>query len=117
MVLLSSAFFEITFTTNFDVVCVPHGMGVTTVIYTVAYIIVYGVCCSIISIIFSILTVRYVKENTISENKQKLKRLTGFAVLLLIGNSFNIVGTSLPLIIAISTPVGGQHETIVNMVM
>ena len=113
MVLLSSAVFEITFTTSLDVVCVPHGMGATTVIYTVAYIIVYGVCCFFISIIFSILTVRYVKENTISENKQKLKHLTGFAVLLLIGNSFNIVGTSLPLIIAISTPVGRQNETIV----
>ena len=60
MVLLSSAFFEITFTTNLDVVCVPHGMGATTVIYTVAYIIVYGVCCFILSIIFTILTVRNV---------------------------------------------------------
>ena len=112
MVLLSSAFFEITFTTN--LVCVPHGMGATTLVYTLAYIIVYGVCCFIISIIFTILTVRYVKENTVSENKQKLKRLCGFAVLLLIGNSFNIAGTSLPLILAISTPVGEEKSTLVT---
>ena len=111
MVLLSSAFFEFTFITN--LVCVPHGMGATTVVYTVAYIIVYGVCCFILSIVFTILTVRYVKENTISENKQKLKRLTGFAVLLLIGNSFNIAGTTLPLILAISTPVGEENNTLV----
>ena len=98
MLLLSSAFFEITFTTN--LVCVPHGMGATTVIYTVAYIIVYGVCCFILSIVFPILTVRYIKENTISKDKQTLKSMTKFAVFLLIGNSLNIVGVSLPLILA-----------------
>ena len=112
MVLLSSAFFEISFTTN--LVCVPHGMGAATIVYTVAYITVYGVCCFILSIVFSILTVRYVKKNTISENKQNLKRMIRFAVLLLIGNSFNIAGTSLPLILAIFTPVGEEKNTLLT---
>ena len=112
MVLLSSAFFEITFTTN--LVCVPHGMGAATIVYTIAYIIVYGVCCFILSIVFPILTVRYIKETTISENKQTLKRMTRFAVFLLIGNSFNIAGTSSPLILAIFTPVGEGKSTLVT---
>ena len=112
MVLLSSAFFEITFTTN--LACVPHGMGATTLVYAVAYIIVYGVCCFIISIIFNILTVRYVKENTISKDKQALKIMTKFAVFLLIGNAFNVAGTSLPLILAIFTPVGEEKNTLVT---
>ena len=112
MVLLSSAFFQISFTTN--LVCVPHGTGAATIVYTFGYIIMYGVCSFILSIVFSLLSVRYVKKNTISENKQSLKRMTRFTVLLLIGNSFNIVGTSLPLILAISTPVGGSNKTAVT---
>ena len=81
-------------------------MGATTLVYTFAYIIVYGVCCFILGIIFLILTVRYIKENTISKDKQTLRSMNKFAVFLLIGNSLNIVGVSLPLILAISTPGG-----------
>ena len=112
MVLLSSAFFDITFTTN--LACVAHGMGATTLVYTFAYIIVHGVCCFILTIVFPILTVRYIKENTISKDKQTLKIMTKFAVFLLIGNSFNIAGTSLPLILAISTPVDEEKSTLVT---
>ena len=113
MVLLSSAFFEITFTTN--LVCVPHGMGATTLVYTITYIFVYGVCCFILSIVFPILTVRYLKATTISEDKkQTVKRMTRFAVFLLIGNSFNIAGASLPSILAIFTPVGEEKNTLVT---
>ena len=108
MVLLSSNIIEITFTAN--LVCVPHGMGAATIVYAFAYTIMYGVCCFILSTVFPLLTVRYLKATTILENKKSLKRMTRFAVFLLKANSFNIVGTSLPLIFAISTPVGEDND-------
>ena len=110
MVLLSSAFFEITLT-SFSV-CTNHSMGATSIAYAFAYTIVYGVCCFILSIIFPILTVRYIKKNTISKDKQTLKNMIKFSVFLLLGNSFNVVGTSFPLILAAFTPVGEDYESL-----
>ena len=50
----------------------------------------YGVCCFIISIIVPIVTIRYIKKNCISENKEILERMTKFSsTFLLIGNFFN----------------------------
>ena len=111
MVLLSSAFFEITLTSYF--VCTSHTMGATSIAYAFVYIIVYGVCCFIISIIFPILTMEYIKKNTISNDKQTLKSMIKFSAFLLLGNSLNIVGTSFPLLLAAFTPVGEDYEILV----
>ena len=112
VVLLSSAFFEITFTTF--LVCTKHSMGATSIAYAFGYIVVYGVCCFIVSIVFPILTVGYIKKNTISKDKQTLKNMIKFSVFLLLGNSFNVVGTSFPLLLAAFTPVtvGEDYESL-----
>ena len=109
-VLFSSAFFEITLT-SFSV-CSNHSMGAISIAYAFVYIIVYGVCCFILSIIFPTLTVRYIKKNTISKDKQILKSMIKFSVFLLLGNSFNIVGTSFPLLVSAFTPVDEDYESL-----
>ena len=109
-VLFSSAFFEITLTT-FSV-CSNHSKGAISIAYAFGYIIVYGVCCFILSIIFPTLTVRYIKKNTISKDKQILKSMIKFSFFLLLGNSFNIVGTSFPLLVSAFTPVDEDYESL-----
>ena len=109
-VLLSSAFFEISLI-SFSV-CTNHSMGATSIVYAFGYIIVYGVCCFILSIVFPTLTVRYIKKYTISKDKQTLKNMIKFSVFLLLGNSFNIVGSSFPLLLAAFTPVGEDYESL-----
>ena len=73
-----------------DYVCEPRPI----IEYAISFIIVYGVCCFLISIIVPIVTVRYIKKNCISENKETLKRMTKFSLFLLIGNFFNMIGIS-----------------------
>ena len=111
MVLLSPVFFEITLTSYF--VCTSHTMGATSIAYTFGFIIVYGVGCFILSIIFPILTMGYIKKNTMSNDKQTLKSMIKFSVFLLLGNSLNIVGTSFPLLLGAFTSVGEDYEILV----
>ena len=110
MVLLSSEFFEISSTAN--VVCLTHGMGAATLLYTCFYISVYGMLSYILSIILPILTARYIKKNSISENKQSLKNMTTFSIFLLVGNSFSLIGTSLPLVLSAVTRIGEEYDTL-----
>ena len=88
-------------------------MGAISIFYAFGYIIVYGVCCFIISIVFPILTIGYIKKYTISKDKQTLKSMIKFSVFLLLGNSFNVGGTSFPLLLAAFTPVGEDYEILV----
>ena len=64
--------------------------------YAISFIIVYGVCCFVISIIVPVVTIRYIKKNCISENKETLKRMTKFSIILLIGSFFNVMGNIVP---------------------
>lgn len=103
-VLFSPVFVNINFEYSDD--CVAHGNGISTLIYSFGYIIVYGVCSFAISIIFPILTIRYVKKNSIKENRKTLKGMIKFSVFLLIGNAINITGVSLPILFATFSPTG-----------
>ena len=109
-VLLSSAFFEITLTSF--LVCTNHTMGATSIAYAFGYIIVYVVCCFILSIVFPTLTVRYIKKYTISKDKRTLKNMIKFSVFLLLGNSFNAVSVCFPLSVSAFTPVGEDYESL-----
>ena len=89
MVLFSRAFFS---NISSDYVCEPR----PPIEYVISFIIVYGVCCFVIGIIVPIVTIRYIKKNSISENKDTLKRMTKFSIFLLIGNFFNVMGNIVP---------------------
>ena len=110
MVLFFPAFVEITLLEG--TVCAAHGTGAVSIVYSFSYIIVYGVCCFILSVVFPILTVQYIRKNSISENKQTLKRMTKFAVFLLVGNSINFIGVSLTMLLATFAPLGKEYQTL-----
>ena len=110
MVIFLPVFVEITFSAGG--VCKPHGTGAASIVYSFSYIIVYGVCCFILSIVFPILTVQYMRKHTISENKQILKSMTKFAVFLLVGNSANSIGVSLEILLATFAPLGEDSRTL-----
>ena len=110
MVIFFPVFVEITFSAG-DV-CAARGTGAVTIVHTFSYIIVYGICCFVLSIVFPILTVQYIKKNSISENKQTLKGMTKFAVFLLVGNSVNLIGVSLTILLATFAPLGEDYHTL-----
>ena len=111
MVQFSPAVLNITFI--FNHICIPHSVGPATFINSFFFIFVYGVCCFVISIIVPIITVRYMKKNCISENKDTLTRMNKFSVFLLVGNFFNMMGISLPILLAIFIPVVEENRTLV----
>ena len=111
MIQFSPAVLNITFV--FNHICIPHSTGPATFINSFFFIIVYRVCCFVISIIVPILTVRYIKKNCISENKETLKRMNKFSIFLLVGNFLNMMGISLPILLAISIPVVEENRTLV----
>ena len=110
MVIFFPVFIEITFSAG-DV-CAAHGTGAVTIVYTFSYIIVYEVCCFILSIVFPILTVQYIRKNSISENKQTLKGMIKFAAFLLVVNSANFIGTSLTILFGTFSPIGEDDQTL-----
>ena len=110
-VLLSPSFLQITFPNNY--VCITHLTGAATIIHSSFFIIVYGSFSFVPSIVFPILTARIVKKCCISENKETLKGMATFSVFLLLGNSFNMIGITLPVFLAIFTPLGEVNFTLV----
>ena len=111
MLLWSNLFLTVTFGSN--VICVPHGNSDAGIVYTFGYLVVYGLSSLIISIIFPILTIQYVKNNSISGNKPILKRMIKFSIFLLIGNSINLIGTAVASILAAFTPFGEKNDTVI----
>ena len=107
VVIILPEFLEITFHGGHD--CAVHGRGATTIVYAIFYITAYGLCSFVPSIIFPILTLRFIKRNTITGNKQVLQGMVKFAVFLLIGNSLNLVGISTPLLLITFAPSGEEH--------
>ena len=102
-VLLCPVFIKITFPFNFT--CVTHSTGAATFIHSSFFIIVYGLCCFVLSILFPILTARYIRKNSISENKEAFKRMVKFSVFLLTENFINMIGISIPLFLSNLIPV------------
>ena len=104
ILLFSPHFLKISFIHNDD--CVAHGNGATTVVFTFTFIVLYGICCFIVSITFPILTIKYVRKNIIVESKNMLTGMVKFSIFLLLGNSINFTGASLPLLFATFSPMG-----------
>ena len=109
-VLLSPIFIKITFSFNF--VCITHSAGPATFIHSSFFIIVYGLCCFVLSILFPILTARYIRKNSISENKETFKKMVKFSVFLLIENSIHMIGTSVPLLLTNFIPIENNRDLV-----
>ena len=89
--------------------CAPHGKNVTTPVYTFTYIVVYGLSSFTLGVIFPILSVCYVRKHTISGDTQMLKGMIKFAIFLLVGNSMNFIGISIPILFATFAPSGDEY--------
>ena len=110
--LFSSDVLEITF--HDGSACAPHGRNVTTPVYTFTYIVVYGLSSFILGVIFPTLSICYVRKHTISGNTQMLKGMIKFAIFLLVGNSMNFIGISIPILFATFAPSGDEYYTLVK---
>ena len=104
---VSDGVVRISFTSTY--ICIAHGFGALAIVHTFGYIIVYGVCCFVHSIVFPISTLRYIKKNCIAEKRQTLRNMIKFSIFLLIGNIINLIGVSLPLLLGTFSPVGEEY--------
>ena len=112
VVLFSPSFLQITFPNNY--VCIFHSAGPASFIHSSFFVIVYGFFSYVLSIVFPILTARYIKKNCIGENKEMLKRMTKFSAFLLLGISFNMIGMALPIMyLGYFTPLGEENFTLI----
>jgi hypothetical protein len=111
-VLFSHIFMRITFLDGDD--CAAHGQGTTTIVYTFAYILVYVAFSFVISIVFPIITVVYIRNHTISDNSHMLHGMIKFAFLLLLGNIMNAIGISIPILFATFAPSGQMYYVLVK---
>ena len=88
--------------------CSYHGGGPAGFVATFGYFILYGVVSCVVAIIFPILSLVYLKKNTITEERRYLKRMAMFTLFLLVGNTFNSLGQSVPLLVGTFTPLGDR---------
>ena len=91
--------------------CSYHGTGIGAKVGSISYLVVYGVSSFILTIMFSAMTHVYLRNNTLTEDRKGLRRLALFTLCLLVGNVFNSLGQSIPLIIgAFSISYSSQEE-------
>ena len=88
--------------------CSYHGAGSVSIAGAFLYLTLYGVVSCVVAIIFPILSLMYLKKNTITEDKIYLKRTALFTLFLLVGNVFNSLGQSIPLLVGAFTPLGDR---------
>ena len=89
--------------------CSYHGAGPATFVGAFSYLILYGVVSCVVTITFPILSLVYLKKNTITEDRRYLKRIILFTLFLLVGNVFNSLGQSIPLLVGAFTPLGDRN--------
>ena len=80
--------------------CVPLPTTESGIAFTIVYCLVFGLICFSITIIFPIITLLYVKKNTLKENNDITTALAKFAFFLLVGNVINILSEILPTVLA-----------------
>jgi hypothetical protein len=93
---------HITFEDN--TTCIPQGSGHWSIVTFLMGAALLMLLPFIISIVFPVLTIVYIKKNIISTNKQTLKRMTKFSLFLLILNGIHISGTFISYSFVIFTP-------------
>ena len=94
--------------------CTAHGENTNALIYAFSYIFVYGLGSFTIAILFPILMVCYIRKHTISGDTQLLKGMVKFAIFLLLGNSMNFIGISIPILFVTFAPSGDEYYTLVK---
>ena len=83
-----------------EVSCVPLLSTESGIAFTIVYCLVFGLVCISITIIFPIITLVYVRKNTLKENSDITTALAKFAFCLLVGNVINILSEIVPTVLA-----------------
>ena len=109
--ILSPNVVDVTFTGSFRSTCSYHGSGPGAFVAAFAYFLVYGVFSFLLTIVFLVLTWVYLKKKTLSQDRRGLRRITLFTLFLLVGNTLNSLGQSIPLIVGAFSPLGQQDYT------
>ena len=95
--LLSAYVVECTYTDSLT--CGPKPINVSSYIYVGLYVFFFGVGSFMVTIIFLVSTLCYIKRHTIPDEEVK-KAMLKFGFFLLIGNGINLLGSSVPPFIA-----------------
>ena len=98
------------FTFNASDACSLYATGVASIIYSFAYITVYGLCSLLITAVSAIFGIVYIKRHTISQDRSILKNMMKFAVFLLLGNTISFIGISIPLLISTFATAGRRSR-------
>ena len=92
--------------------CAAHGTGYKAFIYAFGYTTVYGLLGFTVSVVCPIVTVWFIRHNTISGDLSLVKAMLKFAVFLILGNIINFVGQTTPLLFAAFAPAGKDWYTL-----
>jgi hypothetical protein len=90
--------------------CFLYATGAASIMYTFAYITVYGICGVLITAVSTTLEIVYVKRNTTSQDRSVLKNMVKFATFLLLGNTISFIGISVILLIGAFAPTGMRSK-------
>jgi hypothetical protein len=90
--------------------CAAYGVGAGTYVYTFSFILIYGLASFTVSVVLALLSLRFVVKNTISGDTTLQKGMIKFALFLLIGNTMNFVGISVPHLIIAFVPLDPSSE-------
>ena len=89
------------------VFCFPSNRGVSQAIRTatlVLWVVLSAGLPTVVTITIPIITLCYIRRNTIGEKADYNKRIAKFALFLLIGNIMNIISRALPITLASKSP-------------
>ena len=90
--------------------CAPHVHGASTYAYSTVYLALFGIGSFLLTIIMPIITLVYVKRNSLSDSQPLYKAMAFFALFLLIGNASNFIGQAVPFLLTLFIPQGESHE-------
>ena len=81
--------------------CGPIPTSTASYIYVAFYVLVFGLLSFIMTIVFLIVTVCYVKQRTVPGNRENALGMIKFGFFLMIGNALNILSQILPQLMAL----------------
>ena len=82
----------------------PPDADAAAIMYTIAYITVYGICSLLITAVSTIFGIMYIRRNTTSQDRSVMKKMIKLATFLILGNTISFIGITIPLLISTFEP-------------
>ena len=84
--------------------CFHIGVGTVTYVYAFSCLTFYGGGSFSISTVMAVMSLRYIRKNTITKDTKLFKAMLKFSMFLLFGNTVNVIGIMVPFTIAAFYP-------------